>query len=192
MSRNRYRVGVLAAVLVLTACAGDPSPVSTPSQRTSVAVSTPPASPAATATSSSAPADAPEALRFTATTVDGKPFDAATLAGKPTVLWFWAAWCPRCAGAADDVAGLQRDFAGRVNVVGVAGLESGRDAMRDFVDGFDIGGFVNLADDEGAVWRRFGVTTQEYYVILDRAGAVVHKGPLAPDALRDRVTALAG
>lgn len=33
---------------------------------------------------------------FTATTVDGKPFDGMSMAGKPTVLWFWAPWCPIC------------------------------------------------------------------------------------------------
>jgi hypothetical protein len=64
--------------------------------------------------------------------------------------------------------------------------------MRQFVADRRIGGFVHLADDKGEVWQRFGVTTQEYYVILDKGGTVVHKGPLTPDALRDRVTALAG
>lgn len=67
--------------------------------------------------------------------------------------------------------GVHRDFAGKVNVVGAAGLDSG--------------------DDAGEVWRRFGLTTQEYYLLLDRGGAIVHKGPLSRDALRDRVAALA-
>ena len=124
--------------------------------------------------------------------MDGQRFDAATLAGKPVVLWFWAAWCPRCRAAADGVAGVQRDFAGRVQVVGVAGLGSGDEAIRRFVADQGIGGLVNLADDEGEVWKRFEVTTQEHYVVLDKDGTVVHKGALTPRALRDRVTALAG
>ncbi|WP_300009034.1 hypothetical protein [Pseudonocardia sp.] len=39
-----------------------------------------------------APTAAPggAALDFTATTVDGAPFDAGELAGAPVVLWFWA------------------------------------------------------------------------------------------------------
>jgi hypothetical protein len=32
---------------------------------------------------------------FAGTTVEGKPFSGASLAGKPTVLWFWAPWCFR-------------------------------------------------------------------------------------------------
>ncbi|MCW6010579.1 redoxin domain-containing protein [Micromonospora sp. CPCC 205371] len=192
MSRVGFRAGAVAIVLVLAGCGGD-SPSASPSGGQAPAtVSTPPASPSPVDPTSGTPADVPEALRFTSTTVDGGRFDAATLAGKPTVLWFWAAWCPRCRAAADDVAGIHRDFTGKVNVVGVAGLDSGDAAMREFVADRGIDGFVNLADDAGEVWRRFEVTTQEYYVILDRGGAIVHKGPLSPDALRDRVTALAG
>jgi hypothetical protein len=64
--------------------------------------------------------------------------------------------------------------------------------MRTFVDDRDIDGFVNLADDAGQIWRRFGVRTQEYFVLLDAAGQIVHSGPLDVRALRDRVTAIAG
>jgi len=189
MSQIGYAVAATAAALVLAGCGGDTVPGPVGGGPTSAAATTAPARTAPTATPTTA---VPQTLTFTAQTVDGKPFDAATLAGKPVVLWFWAAWCPRCRAAADDVAGVQRDFAGRVHTVGVAGLDSGAAAMRDFVADRGIDGFVNLADDEGEVWQRFGVTTQEYYVLLDAAGKVVHKGPLNPDALRDRVTALAG
>lgn len=192
MSRIAYGVGVFALALALAGCGGESPPASPSDAHPTAIVTTPPASPSPVDATTGAPSGVPQPLRFTATTVNGAPFDAATLAGKPTVLWFWAAWCPRCRAAADDVASVQRDFASKVNVVGVAGLNSGEKTMREFVADRDIDGFVNLADDAGEVWQRFEVTTQEYYVILDRGGAVVHKGPLSPDALRDRVTALAG
>ncbi|MGI5149333.1 redoxin domain-containing protein [Plantactinospora sp. CA-294935] len=191
MMRVSRTAAVVAGMLAVAGCAtdtGSVTPTDTPPPAvTSSDTSSPPsvASPTSTAA-------APQALAFTATTVDGQPFDATTLTGKPVVLWFWAAWCPRCRAAADDVAGVQRDFAGRVQVVGVAGLGSGNEAMATFVADQGIGGFVNLADDKGEVWRRFGVTSQEQYVILDRVGSIVHKGALSPQALRDRVTALAG
>ncbi|MGN9913387.1 TlpA family protein disulfide reductase [Phytohabitans sp. LJ34] len=186
MSRVGHTIAAATVAFLLAGCGGD----ATPGSAGDPTVTTASTLPASTPTGGSVAV--PQALTFTTQTVDGKPFDAATLAGKPVVLWFWAAWCPRCRAAADDVAGVQRDFADRVHVVGVAGLNSGAEPMRRFVADQGISGFVNLADDEGEIWRRFGVTTQEYYVLLDTAGTVVHKGPLTPDALRDRVTALAG
>lgn len=192
MSRKGCTAAVAFLVMVLAGCGGDTTPGSTAGDQSMAAVTTAPASPAPTATSSAPAGAVPQTLTFTVPTVDGKQFDAASLAGKPVVLWFWAAWCPRCRAAADDVAGVHKDFADRVHVVGVAGLNSGQDAMREFVDERGIDGFVNLADDEGRVWQRFGVTTQEYYVLLDSTGKVIHKGPLTPEALRDRVTVLAG
>ncbi|MBO4210417.1 redoxin domain-containing protein [Micromonospora echinofusca] len=136
------------------------------------------------------PPAVPATLRFTGRTVDGKPFDAATLAGRPAVLWFWAAWCTRCRAAASHVAEVQRANADRVSLVGVSGLNSGDAAMRRFVADNGLGGFPSLADDAGAVWRRFEVTSQEWYVLLDSTGTVVHSGPLTAAELRRRVAAL--
>jgi thiol-disulfide isomerase/thioredoxin len=78
-----------------------------------------PTTAAATTTRAGTPAGSAtvaKTLSFTATTVDGRRFDAATLAGKPVVWWFWAAWCPRCQAAAGDVAEVARDYTGRVHV----------------------------------------------------------------------------
>lgn len=184
---RRATIGLLAGVLALAACGGPardaaaPSPPVTDAARGGTSAGNPSGTPTVAV---------PETLRFTARTVDGQPFDGATLAGKPAVFWFWAAWCPRCRAAADDVAAAHRDNASRVNFVGVAGLGSGEGAMRDFVRDRGIGGFPNLADDAGEVWRRFGVTSQEYFVILDSAGKVAHSGALSPADLRERVAAL--
>ncbi|PZG18124.1 redoxin [Micromonospora craterilacus] len=186
---------VIAGVLAAAGCGtdvepGTPADTTPPAATASTAAAPSPTSP--TSPTPGAATAVPQTLAFTATTVDGQRFDAAELSGKPVVLWFWAAWCPRCRAAAEHVAGVQRDFGDRVQVVGVAGLGSGDEAMRRFVADQGIGGFVNLADDDGAVWKRFEVTTQEYYVVLDSAGAIVHKGALTAQALRDRAAALAG
>lgn len=191
---RRLCLGLLAGSLALGACAGPAADRS--ADRSADPAATDPAATGTTGTfsatgpSATPPVAVPQTLAFAARTVDGQPFDGATLAGRPAVLWFWAAWCTRCRAAADDVAAAARDHAGRVNFVGVAGLGSGAGPMREFVRDRGIGGFPNLADDAGEVWRRFGVTTQEYYVILDPAGRVVHSGALSPAQLRERLAAL--
>ncbi|MEG3632593.1 redoxin domain-containing protein [Micromonospora palythoicola] len=181
-----------AAVLALTACGGTEPPADPKSTTAgpSAAAQPTPSDPAAPTASSGAETTVPQALSFDARTIDGENFAGSSLAGKPAVLWFWAAWCSRCRAVADQVAAVQRDNAGRVNVIGVAGLGSGDEAMRSFAKQTGIERFPNLADDDGQVWRRFEVTSQEQYVLLDSAGTVVHSGPLSQQDLRKRVAGL--
>lgn len=185
---------VAAAALIgsLAACGAEPATPSATSTAGRSAAAPPSTGRASQPQASASAAPVPQALRFTATTVDGKPFDAAALAGKPVVLWFWAAWCPRCRAKAADVVAVQRTHGDAVHVVGVAGLGSGKAAMRRFAADTGITAFANLDDDRGDVWRRFDVTTQEYFVVLDRDGKIVHRGGLSGEQLRERVTALAG
>ncbi|MDK1348776.1 redoxin domain-containing protein [Streptomyces sp. 378] len=136
------------------------------------------------ASGSSAPAGAPsgasavpEALRFTGTTVDGRPFDAATLAGKPTVLWFWAPWCPTCKAQGPETARVAARFKGKANVIGVAGLDTPQ-AMKDFVTDTEVGAFPNLSDESGKIWKKFEITQQSVYVVLDKDGKTVFTGSL--------------
>lgn len=137
-------------------------------------------------------AQVPEALNFTATTVEGKPFDAKSLAGKPTVLWFWAPWCPTCKGQAAETAKVAADYRGKANVVGVAGLDKNA-AMRDFVSDTGTGDFPQVSDEKGEVWKRFEITQQSHYVILDKNGKTVYEGVLpGGNGLADKVAALTG
>jgi peroxiredoxin len=187
--RRAPLVGILVATaLTVAGCGGGSEESAGPPAGTTPAATVP--APTTVAPSTAGPAEVPETLAFRAPTVDGGELDAATLAGRPVVFWFWAAWCPRCADFADDLRQVAGEYDGRVQVVGVAGLGSGEDGMRAFIDRHELGGFPHLADDQGEVWVRFGVTTQEYLVILDSSGTVVHEGPLAADGLRDELAAL--
>ncbi|MGI5193549.1 redoxin domain-containing protein [Streptomyces sp. CA-288835] len=151
------------------------------------------------ASGSSAPAQAgdgsesvPEALRFKGTTVDGKSFDAATLAGKPTVLWFWAPWCPTCKAQGPETAKVAEQFQGKAHVLGVAGLDKTK-AMKDFVADTKVGSFPNLADEAGDIWKKFEITQQSVYVILDKDGKTVFTGSLpAGKGLADKLSPLVG
>jgi peroxiredoxin len=137
--------------------------------------------------SSGQPADAAAAARpgldFTVATLDGGTFDGGSLKGKPAVLWFWAPWCPTCVGQAKDVTNLAASYAGRAAVVGVAGLDKVA-AMHEFVTMTKVSSFQHLADEEGVVWKRFGMTEQSTFVVLDAEGGVVDRGHLEPDELR--------
>lgn len=128
-------------------------------------------------------------LEFTGEDIDGAAYDGEQLADKPTVLWFWAPWCPTCRAQAGGVSSLAQEYAGRVNVVGVGGLADAAD-IRDFARKFD--GPTYLIDEEGEIWRHFNVTAQSTYVVLDADGVVVSEGYLDDEALADQVAKLVG
>jgi peroxiredoxin len=193
-TRSGFTVSLLTVAALTAGCGSTPTPQAQPVPTATTGMASAPSSPTAAASTTPAETSATpaETLKFSATTIDGKPFDATTLAGKPVVLWFWAAWCPKCRAKAGEVAAVQRELSGKVHVIGVAGLRSGDAAMDRFAADAGITGFPNLADDNGVVWKKFGVTTQEHFVIIDKAGTIVHNGPLSASDLRQRATALAG
>lgn len=135
---------------------------------------------------------APPQLRFAGTTLDGKAFKGESLADKPSVLWFWAPWCGTCQGQAAQTAKLAAKYKGKVNFVGVAGLDK-TEPCRGFVKNQKVGNFPHLNDQQGAVWKKFGVSQQSSYVMLDKDGKTVSKGvATTPDQLNKQVAGLAG
>ncbi|QWQ45133.1 redoxin domain-containing protein [Streptomyces sp. YPW6] len=192
-ARTVLPAAITVTLLTLTGCGAD-SGSDGDAAGVSPSSSSPPVQPSPSDPSgdtASGPA-VPEALRFTATTVDGKPFDGSTLAGKPTVLWFWAPWCPKCKAQAAETAKVAAETAGEVNVVGVAGLDKNA-AMQDFVADTGTSGFPHLSDEKGDIWKRFEVTEQSRYVILDKDGETVYEGVLpGGEGLADKVSGLTG
>jgi thiol-disulfide isomerase/thioredoxin len=130
-------------------------------------------------------------LTFTVALLDGGTFDGRSLSGKPAVLWFWAPWCPTCAAQAPHLRQVADRYTGKITVVGVAGLDEVAN-MHRFVELTHVDNITHLADEQGVVWRRFGVTAQSTYVLLDASGTVVHRGYLDEATLDRMLAELAG
>ncbi|QYJ05694.1 redoxin family protein [Nocardioides panacisoli] len=138
----------------------------------------------AASTSGSSVAD----LAFEATALGGDTFEGESLEGQPTVLWFWAPWCPTCRAQIPNLTDLAARHGEDVSFVGVGGL-SDEAAIAETAG--DIDGLTHLIDPEGTVWSHFGVTAQSSYTVLDADGQVVAEGQLADQELTDVVTELA-
>ena len=134
----------------------------------------------------------PVDLEFSVPTVDGGTFHGTQLSGQPAVLWFWSPWCVTCLAQAPHVAAAADQFAGRATVIGVAGLDDSIEAMQQFVDMAEVGKLTHLADREGVVWQRFGITSQSSFVVLDADGAVVASGHIRSTDLPDHLDQLVG
>jgi thiol-disulfide isomerase/thioredoxin len=150
-----------AAALALTACAPGAAPGDTTAEA-------PPAASSASAGDASGGGTA--ALNLRGPTLDGDSFDSSRLAGRPVVLWFWAPWCTICRAEGPDVAAVAAEYAGQVELIGVAG-RGDVESMRSFVADTGTGSLVHLVDEDGAVWNRFGVVSQPAFVFVDRSGA---------------------
>lgn len=175
--RHRAAALITVAALALAGCG----------EATSDGAAPPADTPGATATSAqpeAAPPDSSvaESYDFTVATLNGPAFDGRDLAGNPAVLWFWAPWCSTCLGQAKRVNALAADYADQATVLGVAGLD-GEPAMHEFVKMAGLSGFAQLSDEQGVVWKKFGITAQSTFVVLDSDGAVVDRGHLDVDEL---------
>ncbi|GIJ49476.1 thiol:disulfide interchange protein [Virgisporangium aliadipatigenens] len=185
--RARALVAVLAAIALAAGVTGCAAKTSGSSGGSPPAAES--ALPGPTASGTAAPV-VPAGLAFKGKTVDGKNYDAAALAGKPVVLWFWAPWCGSCMGQGPVVAEVEEKYRGKVGFLGVAGLGENA-AMRTFVGEAEVGAVTHLDDQTGAVWRQYGITQQSTYVLLDAGGKVIHKGWLDYDQFNEKVAALA-
>jgi peroxiredoxin len=177
LTTTRRLAGLLAALVLLISGCGTEGETSAADE-------------AATDTSTTSGTAAPAVLDFTAETVDGEPFDGATLAGRPTVFWFWAPWCPTCRAQISGVGELAETYGADVNVVGVGSLDE-----QEAIEGFaaEVSPDVTLlADPDGAVWRTFGVTAQSTYLVLDATGTEQASGYLDDAELAALVEDLAG
>ena len=180
---TRMTIAALGLTLVLvTGCASDAEQPATPSGASTTS-----------AVASAAPdgAAAPAQLQFTATTLDGERFSGESLLGSPAVLWFWAPWCPTCQREAPMVGQAAADHPG-VRFLGVAGLDQ-PPAMQQFVDRYPVGDFTRLADVDGEVWTKFGITQQPAFAFVGADGTVdVVRGTLSDTELTERIDALSG
>ncbi|MFI6631209.1 redoxin domain-containing protein [Nonomuraea fuscirosea] len=194
MSNRRTTAATMAMLALLAAACGtaardEPGPAA---GDTSASAASPPVSPSVSPPGpeqSAGEAPVPAALRFTAQTLDGKAFQGKSLAGRPVAFWFWAPWCPKClsdAPAVKAAAARQSDVA----FVGVAGLDT-QAAMQAFVKRTGTGDLVHLADAEGAVWTKLGVSEQSTFVFMKPDGSAEKvSGPLGRDKLEEHLRAL--
>lgn len=190
-----YRALATAAMvaLLLTSCGSEPTASSTTeagataetataSAEATVEPSAPKTDPRATSVA------VPAALKFSGTTVDGAAFDGASVAGKPTVFWFWAPWCATCRAQISGVSDLASKFGDDISVVGVGALDA-PEAIAEFA-GTVPGDVTMLSDPDGAVWRHFKVTAQSTYVVLDASGEQQASGFIDTDTLDSTVSSL--
>lgn len=130
-------------------------------------------------------------LTFTTKTVEGAKYSSKELlAGKPSVLWFWAPWCAICQNESKDIVATAAAYKGKVNFIGVGALGN-QPELAHFVETNGTSSFTNLDDSSGKLWKRFGVIIQPTLIFVDKNGVITTKiGPSDADFLSAKLKQL--
>jgi cytochrome c-type biogenesis protein len=103
-------------------------------------------------------------------TLDGQPFQLASLRGRVVLLNFWATWCVPCRAEIPDFSAMQRDLGARgLTIVGVSAddtVEDVREFQKTLKQDYTV---VLAASDAKSV---YGVVGLPKTFVIDRAGRI--------------------
>jgi thiol-disulfide isomerase/thioredoxin len=111
-------------------------------------------------------------------TLDGAAANLSSVVGggKPTLIEFWATWCPNCRQLEPALEAAQRQYGDRVRFVGVAvSVNQSSDRVKRYVTEH-LKGFTHFYDRRGQAVTNYDVPATSYVVILDKDGKVVYGG----------------
>ena len=110
-------------------------------------------------------------------TLDGTQVALGDYLGKkPTVLEFWATWCPLCKQLEPAMKAAREAHANDVTFIGINVPQNQTpEKVRDFVAKNGMKGLY-LYDTDGAAYKAYSAPHTSYVVVLNAAGKVVYTG----------------
>ncbi|MDA0181008.1 TlpA family protein disulfide reductase [Solirubrobacter phytolaccae] len=125
------------------------------------------------------------------TLLDDTKLDVATLwRDRPTVLFFFASWCSRCAAQQDTLAAMGERYGDKVAFVGVAGKDT-KEKLRPWLTDHKVGYPVGI-DPDLKKWRQYAVRTPPAVVLVAPGGKLLRgwTGGVERGVLEDELEAL--
>ena len=116
--------------------------------------------------------------------VTSEPVGTVENDGKIVMVDFWSSWCVACRVEAAALAEVYTEYQDRVEFVGVAIWDEGRDAL-DHIERFAVT-YPNILDEDGSSAVGYGVSGVPEKFFLSDDGQIVRRiiGPLNADRLR--------
>lgn len=110
-------------------------------------------------------------------TLDGVTLDLGTvIAGKATVLEFWAAWCGNCKQLEPAMTAAHAKYKDRVQFVVVAvSLNQTVERVKEYQARYKVP-FQMLYDRRGDASEAYDAPATSYVVVINKAGKVVYTG----------------
>lgn len=112
---------------------------------------------------------------FTATTLDGSPFQLKDLRGKVVVLDFWATWCPPCRAMIPHEREMVKRLAGKPFALVSISADDEADRLRDFVRDERMA-WTHICDGpDGPIGQAFDISYYPTIFVLDAKGVIRYK-----------------
>jgi thiol-disulfide isomerase/thioredoxin len=110
-------------------------------------------------------------------TLDGGTTTLAAYIGKtPTLIEFWATWCPNCKELRPAMKAAAARYGDKVKFVDIAvSVNENPQRVKAFVAKYGIPG-DQFFDTNGDATDKFAVPATSYVVVLDRTGKIVYTG----------------
>ena len=119
-------------------------------------------------------AQAPNAVVYT---LDGQKTDLSAFVGKtPTLIEFWATWCPNCKELEPAMKTAATKYAGKVQFVRIAvSVNESPVRVKAYVAKYGVPG-THFFDTDGNASGAYDAPATSYVVVLNKAGKVVYTG----------------
>lgn len=110
-------------------------------------------------------------------TLDGRKTDLGQFIGKtPTLIEFWATWCPNCHELEPTMKAMAAKYGSQIRFVRVAvSVNESPARVKAFVAKYGIPG-TQFFDTDGDASGQYDAPATSYVVVLDKTGTVVYTG----------------
>lgn len=121
------------------------------------------------------------APNFTVSTINGEQFELKDKwLEKPTLLYFWATWCPYCKKATPSLVTIHTEFYDAINVIGVnVGIEDEEADIVRYMSEYDIA-FPIVFDQSHEISNAYQVIGTPVIAIVSTEGELLYRGHTLP------------
>jgi peroxiredoxin len=113
-----------------------------------------------------------EAPAFELTDMSGQTHRLSDYNGSPTLIVFWAPWCPICGAESDNLKRVAKWRSEKVDVISVVlGYES-RESINDFMEKHDVNYPVLLGGQD--IQKAYNISSFPTLYVIDEDGRIAH------------------
>jgi thiol-disulfide isomerase/thioredoxin len=130
---------------------------------------------------------------FLVNDLDGQLVSTAQLRGKVVIVNFWATWCPPCQEEIPEMMELQKQYQGKLQIIGVSMDDGPAEGVKDFAGKIGMNYPIVMGSDELSQ-EYGGIPALPTSFVIDPEGRVVqkHVGLFPMQVYDDEIRALLG